>query len=62
MRRWEAPFVKAFGADWKQCAMADDGARWLGSRWDFIKTFLKNYKIRVTSMPENLRVPDLAKE
>ena len=41
--------------DWKRCAMADYGARWYG-------TIVKNYKIRMTSMPEKLREPDLAKE
>ena len=49
MRRWEAPFVEAFGVDWKQCVMADDGAWWHGSRWDFVRSILKNYKIRMTS-------------
>ena len=62
MRRWEAPSVEAFGVDWKRRATANDGARRHESRWELVSTVLKNYKIRMTSLPENLPEPDMAKE
>ena len=62
MRRWEAPFVEAFGTEWVQCAVAAAGVRWHETRWDFARAILQGSQIGVTSLPEAMRELRLAKD
>ena len=57
VRRCEAPFVEVFGVNWKQTSMAEDGTHWHELRWVLVTTILRNYKIRLTSLPEKAKEP-----
>ena len=54
--------MEAFGKEWKQWAMADDGACWHDTRWSFVGAALQGSTLRLSSLPEAVWEPRLTKD